>query len=540
MKKGIWKSKNGIMLITLGIVVVMVIIIAVIGGMKQGNESIPTIETIAVTKGNVTQEVEASGNVESEQKKTFYSPVNGEVQTMSAETGDTVEAGQVIIGFNLETLESENQKAELNVRSGQLELADAQQQAADAAAKQAEAQARIPELEAQIEEKQGQITSLQQQIADVQSQAAADAQAAAQQAAADAAQAYQNALDIYNNTTLPIYQEELSEAENAMYDCQAAFNEATQAYEKEEITVEEYSQKEKEFQQARQAYQDLKEHPPAQPEEAEYMASAAGADAAAVPDTSDLQFQMETASSELAQLQSELASQEAAAEADGAGLSSAAQEQMQISNNLAELEAKNLQELIEEGRKGLQAEFKGVISDAQVTQGATVTQGMELFTLQSTDQVCVEANISKYDFDKVKEGQKASVTLGDSEYQGTVEKISRIAIPNEQGTPLIGVTIHIDDPDDNIFIGVEAQASIQAAQAKDVPLLPVEAVNIGKDGSFCYVVEEGIITEKAIETGVTSDSYVEITKGLKAGDQVIRDIGSHETGDRVVAVEAAE
>ena len=62
---------------------------------------------------------------------------------------------------------------------------------------------------------------------------------------------------------------------------------------------------------------------------------------------------------------------------------------------------------------------------------------MELFTLQSTGQVCVEANISKYDFDKVKEGQKASITLGDSEYQGTVEKISKIAIPNEQGTPLI-------------------------------------------------------------------------------------------------------
>ena len=73
-----------------------------------------------------------------------------------------------------------------------------------------------------------------------------------------------------------------------------------------------------------------------------------------------------------------------------------------------------------------------------------------------------------------------------------------------------------------------------------MPLLPVEAVNIGKDGSFCYVVEDGKIAEKAIETGVTSDSYVEITKGLKAGDQVIRDIGSHEEGDRVVAVEAAE
>lgn len=531
MKKGIWKSKNGIMLITLGIVAVVVIIIAVIGGMNQGNESIPTIETIAVTKGNVTQEVEASGNVESEQKKTFYSPVNGEIQTMSVETGDSVEAGQPIIGFNLETLESENQKAELNIRSGQLELEDARQQAADAAAKQAEAQARVPELEAQIAEKQDQISSLQQQIADAQSQAAADAQAAAQQAAADAAQAYeaavaqaeqeyQQAREEYDTVTLPQYQKKLEDLRKKMDEENAPASAQTD-------------------------YEYALNHPPAEPEKrevdsADFAVSGTGADTAAVPDTSDLQFQLETASSELAQLQSELASQEAVADADAAGLSPAAQEQMQISNNLAELEAKNLQELIEEGRKGLQAEFKGVISDAQVTQGATVTQGMELFTLQSTDQVCVEANISKYDFDKVKEGQKASVTLGDSEYQGTVEKISKIAIPNEQGTPLIGVTIHIDDPDDNIFIGVEAQASIQAAQAKDVPLLPVEAVNIGKDGSFCYVVEEGIITEKAIETGVTSDSYVEITKGLKAGDQVIRDIGSHETGDRVVAVEAAE
>lgn len=188
---------------------------------------------------------------------------------------------------------------------------------------------------------------------------------------------------------------------------------------------------------------------------------------------------------------------------------------MKISNNLAELEVKNLQELLEEGRKGIQAEFRGVISDAKVNQGATVSQGMELFTLQSTEQVCVDANISKYDFDKVKEGQKATVTLGDKEYQVTVKKISKIAIANEKGTPLIGVDVHIDNPDDGIFIGVEAKVSIQAAEAKDAPILPVEAVNIGKEGSFCYVVKDGKIAKQNVETGVTSDSYVEIKSGLK-------------------------
>ena len=153
MNKGMMKSKNKIMLITLGCIGAVFLIIILIGAMNPGRESLPSVDTITVTKGDVTQEVDASGSVESEQKKTFFSPINGEVQTMSAGTGDTVEEGQAIIGFNLESLESENQKAELNVRSGQLEMQDAQQQAADAASRQAQAQARIPELEAQIEEK---------------------------------------------------------------------------------------------------------------------------------------------------------------------------------------------------------------------------------------------------------------------------------------------------------------------------------------------------------------------------------------------------
>lgn len=41
MKKGIWKSKNGIMLITLGIVAVAIIIIGVIGARDRGMKVFP-------------------------------------------------------------------------------------------------------------------------------------------------------------------------------------------------------------------------------------------------------------------------------------------------------------------------------------------------------------------------------------------------------------------------------------------------------------------------------------------------------------------
>lgn len=530
MKKGITKSKNMIMLITMGVIVLAIGLIALVGSMNsKGKDAAPSVEVVSVGTGNVTQEVDATGNVESEQKKTFYSPVNGTIQTMTAEAGDSVDAGKSIIGFNLEDLEAENQEAQLTAKSGELDIKDAQEQASTAANKVAEAQAAIPGLESQIEEKQNQINSLRQQIADAQTNAQNDAQAQIEQAQAEAKaaydaavaaadQEYQKALDEYNNVTKKDYDQKLSDLKTKIDSGTAAESEL-------------------------EDYRYLLNNPPAEPvkkevNQADYSVSTDGLSGTVTADTSDLQAQMETASSDLAQLQSDLASKKAIAENDTAGLTDAAREKMTITSNLSELKSKNLQELLEEGRKGIQAEFKGVISDAKVTQGATVTQGMELFTLQSTQDVCVEANVSKYDFDKVKEGQKAEITLGDKKYKGTVDKVSKIAIPNEKGTPLIGVSVHIDNPDDDIFIGVEAKVTIQASEAKNVPVLPVEVVNIGKEGSFCYVVNKGKIEKKDIETGVTSDSMVEVKSGLKKGDQVIKDMGNYSEGDSVTAKEA--
>ena len=144
----------------------------------------------------------------------------------------------------------------------------------------------------------------------------------------------------------------------------------------------------------------------------------------------------------------------------------------------------------------------------------------------------MEANVSKYDFDKVKEGQKAEITLGDKKYKGTVDKVTRLPFQMKREHPDWG-SVHIDNPDYDIFIGVEAKYTIQASEAKNVPVLPVEVVNIGKEGSFCYVVNKGKIEKKDIETGVTSDSMVEVKSGLKKGDQVIKDMGNYSEGDSV-------
>ena len=237
-----------------------------------------------------------------------------------------------------------------------------------------------------------------------------------------------------------------------------------------------------------------------------------------------------TASDELAELQSDLASQKAVAEADSTSLTKEEKDKLEVTDNLSELDAKSAKELVKEGKKGITAEFNGIVSRADIKEGASVSQGMELFTIQNTDKASVDVNLSKYDYDTVKEGQKAEITTGDNTYEGTVTRMSHIAVQNEKGTPVISATVSIDNPDEDIFLGVDAKVKIHTASAKNVVLLPVEVVNIGKEGSFCYVIEDGLVTRRNITTGISSQDYVEVTEGIKAGEQVISDLGDYTEG----------
>ncbi len=558
------KKKNKLMILLVAVVVVLIAVFSVVSKMTAGPAPLPQVEVAAVTQGDIAQELDATGSVESERKKTFYSPVNGEIKEMDVTTGDMVKKGQKLITFDLETLEQENQKAELNVLAGRYEYQNTLKKSGEAAQKQADARANVGTLEDQVASWKQYVSDLKREISQITADDAADA-AKKQKEAADAlaeqerklTEQYQKEVKLYQEKTLPEYKKELAEAleeknrrmkeyYTADTEYQLAFEtwSADQSAENRQVVSEKEearSQAQIALTNAEAAYSQLEANPPVAPQAPAAVSKEipdinASGDTALSTDTSQLQNELEEASATLAELQSELASQKAVAESDAGTITAEEKARMETTNNLTELEEKSLEELIAEGKKGIQAEFTGVISEAQVNQGASVTQGMQMFTLLSTEDVSIQINVSKYDYSKLKEGQKAEITLGGNTYQGTVTKINRIAVPNEKGTPMIGATVHIDNPDENIFLGVDAKVVIAAASAKGVLKVPTSVVNIGKEGSFCYVVEDGVIVKKPVETGLSSDSEVEITSGLSKGDAVVLDMGNYAEGDAVEAM----
>lgn len=582
--------------IAIGIVAAVVVaggVYSVTGG-SRGAAQLPQVSVTKAATGDVEEIVDATGTVVSDEQKTFYSPVNAQVKKVSFADGDSVSKGTKLVEFELKDLERDNQKAELNVKSGEYDYKNSINKSNQADQKQKDAKSKVATLEQQVKDKQNYLASLKSQLSAVQSQAAADAQAAAQAQAAAEAQAkadaqaqaeaenqraYAEALNTYQTKTLPAYQKELGELNTAYIKAQGVYNQTDTAYQMAfaqwqadpsdenaqalDDAEAARSQAEINSQQAKEAYEDKKANQPKMPEYADYSNSqnssqsdiftdgteGSGQDAAdqgsgsaetvsTSVDTSGIENAIEQASSDLADLQSDLATQKSIAEADSTSLTKEEKEKMRVTNNLTELDAKSAKELVEEGKKGIEADFNGVISKAAVQQGAAVTQGMELFTLQSTDKVSVDINVSKYDYAKVKEGQTADITIGDKKYTGKVIKISHLATTNEKGSTLISATVSIDQPDEDIFLGVDAKVKIYAEKAEDVVTLPAGVVNIGKAGSFCYVLKDGVITRQDITTGISSDDAVEVTDGIKAGDEVIEDLGSLEEGIAAEAVPA--
>lgn len=549
-KKGMSKSTKKVLKIVIPILLVIVVVgVILANSAANAGEAMAQamkVEAAKVEKGDVTETVETSGTVVSGQQKTFFSPVNATVKTASFQVGDMVNAGDKLVEFNLDDLEEQNQKAELTVKANSLGYQDSVNKSAQAAQTQADAKSKAATLQQQVDAKKQEVANLTSAIAgDAQAQAAALQQASdsiTSQIATLQQQQSDMAVVVEQNRTA------YSNAQVAQQNAQVNFDAATASGNAADIAAASETLKAANtaLSSAKNDYDTNK----AQLDSITAQITALQADTSVGTSengNTQLQQKLSAAQSELAELQAQLESQKAIAEADSATLSKEAKAQMQTNNNLAELEQKSLAELIEAGKNGISAEFNGVISDNQILEGATVSQGMQLLTVQSIDDVNVSVSLSKNVYEKVKEGQKATITFAGQTYEGTVTKISRIASSGGAGgsnqaatSTSITATVHIDNPDSNIFLGVEAKVSIHAAEAKNVVILPTEAVNIGKDGSFCWVCEDGVLKKRSIETGVTSDDCIEITKGLKEGEEVIADPGENEEGDAITITEKTE
>jgi RND family efflux transporter MFP subunit len=177
----------------------------------------------------------------------------------------------------------------------------------------------------------------------------------------------------------------------------------------------------------------------------------------------------------------------------------------------------------------MRAPFDGQIADFYVWPGQLVANGTVVAKLISLSRT-VEAKISEENSAGVKVGQKASVTFlpyGIWQYDATVTKILPTSDPETQRRILhLDVTI---EPE-KLRPGINGEVSVTIDAHPSKTMVPRRALS----GKTLWVVQNGRVQLRKVETGFESLNAVEIIKGVAHGELVIVDqIDAFHDGDRV-------
>ncbi len=216
------------------------------------------------------------------------------------------------------------------------------------------------------------------------------------------------------------------------------------------------------------------------------------------------------------------------------------------------------------------APYDGVITNLPVREGETVVMGIQnapgstLMTLADMSVITAEVKVDETDIVNVKMGQPAEVTIDAiprKVFHGTVTEIGDNAMVRSTGVSTsqatstseeakdFKVVVTLTDPPPDLRPGLSTTAKITTATRNNVVSIPIQALTVRNQADLIPKDPKGAVhaapaapidTAKAkeeiqgvfvirnkkaefipVDTGISGTTDIEVTKGVKEGDEVI-------------------
>jgi Cu(I)/Ag(I) efflux system membrane fusion protein len=170
----------------------------------------------------------------------------------------------------------------------------------------------------------------------------------------------------------------------------------------------------------------------------------------------------------------------------------------------------------------LHAPVDGVIVEKTVVQGARLMAGERALRLGSLERVWVEAEVYEHDLGALQRGQAARVSVaalpGES-WSATVAEV--LPSLSGEGARAGVVRLELSDAQRRLRPGMLARVEL-TQEAHPRLVIPREAVIYQGERWTVFVDQgEGRLAPVDIELGTRLDGWVEVTRGLKEGQQVV-------------------
>ncbi len=168
----------------------------------------------------------------------------------------------------------------------------------------------------------------------------------------------------------------------------------------------------------------------------------------------------------------------------------------------------------------IRAPFEGQMGLRTVSPGAFVTQQTRLTTLQVLDPVKIEFAVPESYAREIQPGASIRFRVQGIEesHDGTVYAAEPAVDPE---TRSLTVRARAPNPERILIPGAFAEVELAVRESAEALSVPAIAVIPQLGGKKVFVLEAGKAVDRVVETGVRTQSRVEIVSGLEEGEQVI-------------------
>ncbi len=159
--------------------------------------------------------------------------------------------------------------------------------------------------------------------------------------------------------------------------------------------------------------------------------------------------------------------------------------------------------------------------------GDKVSEGQPLLAVGAERPLGVQATVDEVAVRRVRIAQRALVSgpaLGGKPLEGLVRRVDPQAT-TENGVPVFPVMIELEGLSqkqaDSLRLGMTASVRIVVEESKDAVLVPVVAVKRRQGGEAVRMPGPDGPVWRPVTTGLSSAEFIQIKKGIKAGEKVL-------------------
>jgi len=193
--------------------------------------------------------------------------------------------------------------------------------------------------------------------------------------------------------------------------------------------------------------------------------------------------------------------------------------QAQASYNAIKIQIETARQQLE--NTNIKSPIDGVIVSKDIFEGALISNTMTPYIISDTDTLQAVISVTEQVVNKIREGSELEIVIpaaGKSVFSGKIVSVSPVI---DAETFTYNVLIDIPNKDNLIKPGMTAKVNIMSEKREDIIIVPVNSILTEDSGKYVFTIENDRAVKRFVDTGISNEDMVEITKGLESGQLLV-------------------